>query len=226
MKTKFFLEGHYRVRLDHIQPKEAKPHNRIHLKFAMLLTEEEMKQAPTNIRKTYALISDQELEMPKAMIATKLKGIDIEIFATPPVSKKVPLIATLTNCILRDILIHRLTKGEIRMFFSVGIAFDRAVWKWCGNQVFMDCFAKFAQSQSAMFDEDPADETLHDDETGSGRDDELDELAADLNDGKSAAAGDPVHGPDPLLSPLHGVQQMAVTRRKKRGSKNGEASPF
>lgn len=161
MKTRFSLAGHYRLRLDHIQPKEAKPVNRIHLNFGMLLIEDEMSQAPTQIRKVYQLISDPELEIPKAMIATKIKGIDIEIFPTPPVTKSVPVLVTLSNCILRDIQIHRLKKGEVKLYFSVGIAWDTAVWRWGGEQVFMECFAKFFESQSTLLDESEADESLN-----------------------------------------------------------------
>src|SRR4029077_16619907 len=139
MKTKFFLEGFYKVRLDHIQPKEAKPANRIHLKFAMLLVPDEMQQAPTQVRRVFELISDTELEIPKATLATKLKGLDIEIFPTPPTSKKVPVLVTLNSCILRDIGIQRF-KTDVRLCFSVGIAWDRNVWKWGGDQVFMECF--------------------------------------------------------------------------------------
>jgi len=160
MKTKFFLDGHYKLRLDHIQPKEAKPSNRIHLKFAMLLLPDEMKAAPTQVRKAFEIIENTELEIPSIPIATKIKGVDIEIYPTPPTAKSVPINITLVSCVLRDIRIHRLVKGEIRLHFSVGITWDRKVWKWGGDLAFMECFAKFYQSQTTLLDESEADESL------------------------------------------------------------------
>jgi hypothetical protein len=124
---------------------------------------EEMKQAPTQVRKVFELIADTELEMPKALLVTKIPGIDIELFPTPPISKRVPILVTLSSCILRDIQMSRTgvkSKGEIRLFFSVGISWDTTVWRWAGDMVFMECFAKFHQSQSQFFDDHPADEEI------------------------------------------------------------------
>jgi hypothetical protein len=176
MKTKFFLDGHYKLRLDHIQPKEAKPSNRIHLKFAMLLLPDEMKAAPTQVRKAFEIIENTELEIPSIPIATEIKGVDIEIYPTPPTAKSVPINITLVSCVLRDIRIHRLVKGEIRLHFSVGITWDRKVWKWGGDLVFMECFAKFYQSQTTLLDESEADESLQ-----APPDADVVALAAELN---------------------------------------------
>lgn len=211
MKTKFFLEGHYRLTLDHIQPKEAKPTNRIHLKFAMLLVDDEMKQAPTPIRKVFELISDAELEIPKALLATKIKGIDVEIFPTPPTAKTVPILVTLNSCVLRDIQIHRLKKGEVKLFFSVGIAWDSKVWKWGGDNVFLDCFAKFHESQGMLLDESEADESLSapppTTEAHLTDPDSVGSLARDLRTN---------HRPNPLEA-APGLRTMKLMPRSKRG---------
>lgn len=134
------------------------------MKFAMLLLPDERgnvpASAPTQVRKAFELIQNTELEIPSIPIATKIKGVDIEIYPTPPTAKSVPINITLANCVLRDIRIHRLTKGEIRLHFSVGISWDRKVWKWGGDLAFMEFFAKFYESQTTLLDESKADESL------------------------------------------------------------------
>jgi hypothetical protein len=198
MREKFFQEGHYKLRLDDIRPKDAKPHNRIHLNCSMLLTEDDLKHAPTKVRRVWEIVSNPELDTVKIAITSKLKGMDLEIFPTPPVSQKVPLLVCLSNCILRDIEVHRRLKGEIRLYFSLGLAFDSGVWKWGGKQFAMDCFVKFSQSQSELFaDDNPADQAIPPSaERERLREAEIDDLATPL--GTNATASLETPGIDPL----------------------------
>lgn len=142
----------------------------------MLLVPDEMKAAPTQVRRAFELIENTELEIPSIPIATKIKGVDIEIYPTPPTTKSVPVNITLVSCVLRDIRIHRLVKGEVRLHFSVGITWDRKVWKWGGDLAFMECFAKFYESQTTLLDESSADDSLEAPDPT-----QVDALAADLH---------------------------------------------
>jgi hypothetical protein len=196
MREKFFEVGHYKLRLDDIRPKDAKPHSRIHLNCSMLLTEEDLKHAPTKIRRVWEIVANPQLDAVKIAITSKLKGMDLEVYPTPPHSGKVPLLVCLSNCILRDIEVHRRLKGEIRLYFSLGIAFDSAVWKWGGKQVFMDCFAKFSQSQTEMFDDNPADQVIASPEAERLRSVQVEDLAAQL--GTNATVSLEAPGIDPL----------------------------
>jgi hypothetical protein len=209
MREKFFQEGHYKLRLDDIRLKDAKPVNRIHLNCSMLLTEEDLKHAPTKIRRVWEIVANPELDAVKIAITSKLKGMDLEIFAIPPTSKNVPLLVALSNCILRDIEVHRRLKGEIRLYFTLGIPFDSAVWKWGGKQFTMDCFAKFSQSQSELFDDNAADQAIE-----PSRERErlavaaVEDLAAQL--GTNATASLETPGIDPL-----GTTAKRKTKAKK-----------
>jgi hypothetical protein len=181
----------------------------------MLLLPEEMEHAPTQVRRVYQLISDTELEIPKATLATKLKGIDIEIFPTPPTSKKVPVLVTLSSCILRDIGIQRF-KTDVRLCFSVGISWDRNVWKWGGDQVFLECFAKFHQSQTALFDENEADESLSDPEAADKKVDAyLGDAHADAPESRETPSADPL-----------GASSKKNRGRARQGTKRTKALPF
>lgn len=197
MREKFFQEGHYKLRLDDIKPKQAKPHNRIHLCCSMLLLEEDLRHAPTKIRRVWEIVSNPELDTVKIAVTSKLTGMDIEIYPTPPTAKSVPLLVCLSNTILRDIEVHRRLKGEIRLYFSIGLAWDSAVWKWGGKQFSMDCFAKFSQSQTEMFDDNPADQAIAPSEERERlRGVEVDSLAHEL--GTNATASLETPGIDPL----------------------------
>jgi hypothetical protein len=214
MREKFFQEGSYKLRLDDIKPKEAKPHNRIHLNFSMPLridpkdpAGDDLKYAPTRIRRLAEIVSNIDLNCPRIPITTKLPGIDIEIFATPPTSKTVPLVVCLSNSIVRDIEIDRSKKGEIRLYFSLGIAWDTSVWKWGGKQVFMDCFAKFSQSQSELFDDNAADEAIS--KPASASADPVEQLARDL--GTDA----PEAPQSPLIDPLQADPKPRRGRARK-----------
>jgi hypothetical protein len=214
MREKFFQEGNYKLRLDDIKPKEAKPHNRIHLNFSMPLridpkdaAGDDLKYAPTRIRRLAEIVSNIDLNCPRIPITTKLPGIDIEIFPTPPTSKTVPVLVCLSNAIVRDIEIDRSKKGEIRLYFSLGIAWDTSVWKWGGKQIFMDCFAKFSQSQSELFDDNPADEAIS--KPASASEEAVEDLARDL--GTDA----PDRSQTPLIDPLQTDQKPRRARPKK-----------
>jgi hypothetical protein len=209
------------VRLEFVQPREAKPRNRIHLLFSMLLTGHDLEDAPTHVRRVADMVAKQELDIPKVPIATKIKGIDIEIFATPP-SKTTPLQVAMSNCILRDLVVARsggksAAKGELRLFFSVGISFDKKVWKWSADAFTYDCFAKFTQSQSEMFDESEADEQIAPPPAV-----ELSaEQAHSLAERPGNESDEPLlRGPDPLMGPL---RDMPKPRRGR--PKNAYGSP-
>ena len=197
MREKFFQEGHYKLRLDDIKPKQAKPHNRIHLNCSMLLLEDDLRHAPTKIRRVWEIVSNPELDTVKIAITSKLTGMDIEIYPTPPTAKSVPLLICLSNTILRDIEVHRRLKGEIRLYFSIGLAWDSAVWKWGGKQFSMDCFATFSQSQTELFDDNPADQAIAPSEERERlRGVEVEDLGHEL--GTSAPASLETPGIDPL----------------------------
>jgi hypothetical protein len=214
MREKFFQEGHYKLRLDDIKPKQAKPHNRIHLNCSMLLLEEDLRYAPTKIRRVWEIVSNPELDTVKIAITSKLAGMDVEIFPTPPTSKSVPLLISLTNTILRDIEVHRRLKGEIRLYFSIGMAWDTAVWKWGGKQFSMDCFAKFSQSQTELFDDNPADQAIQPSEERERlRGVEVDSLAREL--GTNA----PVSLESPAIDPLRAEGAFDSSKRPKSKAK-------
>lgn len=200
MREKFFEEGHYKLRLDHIQPKEAKPHNRIHLNCSMPLLEDDLKHAPTKIRRLAEIVANIELDTSKILLTTKLPGIDIEIFPTPPTAKTVPVIICLTNCILRDLQLNRSKKGELRLYFAIGIAWDTGVWKWGGKQFSMDCFAKFSKSQTELFDDHPADQAITQPSA-----EQVEALAQEL------AGNRPASPQTPLIDPLE------ADSKRKRG---------
>jgi hypothetical protein len=113
----------------------------------------------------------------------------------------------LSNAIVRDIEIDRSKKGEIRLYFSLGIAWDTSVWKWGGKQIFMDCFAKFSQSQSELFDDNPADEAIS--KPASASEEAVEDLARDL--GTDA----PDRSQTPLIDPLQTDQKPRRARPKK-----------
>src|SRR5882762_6825863 len=108
MREKFFQKGSYKLRLDDIKPREAKPHKRIHVNCSMVLTENELDYAPTRIRRVWEIVANPQLDTFKVAISSQLKGIDIEMFAGDPTdNKKVPLLVCISNCILRDIHLDR-----------------------------------------------------------------------------------------------------------------------
>jgi hypothetical protein len=198
MREKFFQEGHYKLRLDDIKPKQAKIHNRIHLNCSMLLLEDDLRHAPTKIRRIWEIVSNPELDTVKIAVTSKLTGMDIEIYPTPPTAKSVPLLICLSNTILRDIEVHRRLKGETRLYFSIGIAWDTAVWKWGGKQFSMDCFAKFSQSQTELFDDNKADSVIE-----RATDDLAERVDALVQEGLgNAAEGTVSPGIDPLRAEL------------------------
>lgn len=231
MREKFFQEGHYKLRLDDIRPKQAKPHNRIHLNCSMLLLEDDLRHAPTKIRRVWEVVSNPELDTVKIAITSKLTGMDIEIYPTPPTAKSVPLLICLSNTILRDIEVHRRLKGEIRLYFSIGLAWDTAVWKWGGKQFSMDCFAKFSQSQTEMFDDNPADQTIASPEAERLRTVEVEDLAAQL--GTNATVSLETPGVDPLRAelaldpkkPRKGKAKKLRTLAFRSAAKKGDARP-
>jgi hypothetical protein len=166
MREKFFSKGSYQLRLDDIRPRDAKPHKRIHLNCSMALdgeNEQQIAAAPTRIRRVWEIVANSQLDVFKVPLSTQLKGIDIEMFACDPTGqeKKVPLLVAISNAILRDIHLDREKidekHWETRLYFSVGISWDSKVWKWGAEYVFMECFAKFSQSQGEFFDENEAD---------------------------------------------------------------------
>jgi hypothetical protein len=152
MREKFFQEGNYRLTLDDIRAREAKPKNRIELDCSMLLERDDLKHAPTRIRRVWEIVSNPELDTIKIEITSSVKAIDVEMFATPP-DGKTPLVICLSNCTIGDLEVHRQRSGEIRLNFSIELDFSSAVWTWAGKQAFMDCFARFSESQTELFDE-------------------------------------------------------------------------
>src|SRR5580704_612420 len=163
MREKFFNKGSYLLRLDDIRPKEAKPNKRIHLNCSMELTEDEVQQAPTRIRRVWEIVANPQLDTFHVPISSQLKGIEIELFPTMP-EKDTPTLLCIKNSILRDIRIDREKVDEknwtTRLCFSLGISWDSNVWKWGEDYVFMECYAQFSQSQSELFDDNPADAVI------------------------------------------------------------------
>jgi hypothetical protein len=163
MREKFFTKGSYLLRLDDIRPKEAKPNKRIHLNCSMVLTEDEIEHAPTRIRRVWEIVANPQLDTFHVPISSQLKGIEIETYPSLP-APGTPLLVSIKNSILRDIRIDREKvsekEWEVRLRFSLGISWDSAIWKWGEDYVFLDCYAKFSQSQAELFDDHEADREI------------------------------------------------------------------
>ena len=183
MREKFFSKGSYLLRLDDIRPREAKPNKRIHLNCSMELTEDEVQQAPTRIRRVWEIVANPQLDTFHVPISSQLKGIEIELFPTMP-EKDTPTLLCIKNSILRDIRIDREKVDEknwtTRLCFSLGISWDSNVWKWGEDYVFMECYAQFSQSQSELFDDNPADAVIATPEAERLRNAQVEDLAAQL----------------------------------------------
>ena len=163
MREKFFQKGSYLLRLDDIRPREAKPNKRIHLNCSMVLEEDTIEHAPTRIRRVWEIVANPQLDTFHVPISSQLKGIEIELFPSLPAAG-VPVLICIKNSILRDIRIDREKvsekEWEVRLRFSLGISWDSAVWKWGEDYVFLDCYAKFSQSQAELFDDNEADREI------------------------------------------------------------------
>lgn len=184
MREKFFTKGSYLLRLDDIRPKEAKPAKRIHLNCSMVLDENEVEQAPTRIRRVWEIVANPNLDTFHVPISSQLKGIEIELYPSLP-TKDVPLLVAIKNSILRDIRLDREKvsekEWEVRLRFSLGISWDSAVWQWGEDYVFMECYAKFSQSQADLFDDNEADQAIEPSaEVQRLRGVEVEELAGEL----------------------------------------------
>jgi len=221
MSERFFNKGSYQLRLDDIRPKEAKPAKRIHLNCSMALSEDDLEFAPSRIRRIWEIVANPKLDTFRIPMSSQLKGIDIEIFAIEP-TKNTPLVVCLSGCILRDIHLDREkvdTEWEVRLNFSVGITWDSAVWKWGEKYVFMECFAKFSQSQAELFDENDADANI---ERPDSPAEVVEQLAKDL--GTNAPAVTETPAVDPLQTDLkprrgkkrNGAPGMQVVPRESR----------
>lgn len=186
----------------------------------MPLEEDDLRFAPTRIRRVWEIVANPQLDAFRVPISTQLKGIDIEMFATEPANKHVPLLVCISNCILRDIHINREkvteTEWETRLYFSVGISWDSGVWKWGEHYVFMECFAKFSQSQGEMFDDNPADVPIATPEAERLRTAEVEDLAKQLGTNVPALSGSP--GIDPL--------RADAEAKTRRGRPRKNALPF
>jgi hypothetical protein len=220
MREKFFQKGAYLLRLDDIRPREAKPNKRIHINCSMELTEGEISHAPTRIRRVWEIVANPQLDTFHVPISSQLKGIEIELFATEPIlPNDVPVLLCIKNSILRDIRIDREKVDEknwsTRLRFSLGISWDSNVWKWGEDYVFMECYAKFSQSQSELFDDNPADEVIATPEAERLRTVEVEDLASQLGTNAPGATETPAI--DPLLND-------AEPRRRRRKSNLGLVS--
>jgi len=226
MSERFFNKGSYQLRLDDIRPKEAKPAKRIHLNCSMALSEDDLEFAPSRIRRIWEIVANPKLDTFRIPMSSQLKGIDIEIFAIEP-TKNTPLVVCLSGCILRDIHLDREkvdTEWEVRLNFSVGITWDSAVWKWGEKYVFMECFAKFSQSQAELFDDNPADAAIATPEAQRLRGAEVDDLAKDL--GTNAAEVTETPAVDPLqtdLKPRRGKRTAPLAFKASKGDSRPHA---
>lgn len=216
MSEKFFQKGRYLLRLDNIRPIEAKPAKRIHLNCSMPVTVEDIDHAPTRIRKVWEIVSNPKLDCFRIPISSQLKGIDIDLFHHDG-TDAAELIA-IRNSILRDIHVDRekidQTTWQVRLHFSLGIGWNDAVWHWGGEFIFLECYAKFSQSQGEMFDDNPADEQAS--QTASPeverlRTVEVEDLAKDLGTNPPAPAQTP--GTDPLLITPPGTKRRGRPRK-------------
>lgn len=161
-----------------------------------------MDHAPTRIRRVWEIVANPQLDTFHVPISSQLKGIEIELF--PSLTERgiePPLLVCIKNSILRDIRIDREKVDEktwaTRLRFSLGISWDSAVWKWGEDYVYMESYAKFSQSQSELFDENPADEVIATPEAERLRNVETEELARELGTRAPEATEPP--GIDPLL---------------------------
>jgi len=214
MREKFFTKGSYLLRLDDIRPREAKPNKRIHLNCSMELTEDMMQHAPTRIRRVWEIVANPQLDTFHVPISSQLKGIEIELFPSEPIlPNDVPVLVCIKNSILRDIRIDREKVDEknwtTRLCFSLGISWDSNVWKWGEDYVFMECYAQFSQSQSELFDDNPADAVIATPEAERLRNAEVEDLAAQL--GTNAPEVTQAPGIDPLRTDTETPRR----RRKK-----------
>jgi hypothetical protein len=220
MREKFFTKGSYLLRLDDIRPKEAKPNKRIHLNCSMVLTEDEIEHAPTRIRRVWEIVANPQLDTFHVPISSQLKGIEIETYPSLP-GPGTPLLVSIKNSILRDIRIDREKvsekEWEVRLRFSLGISWDSAIWKWGEDYVFLDCYAKFSQSQAELFDDHEADQVIEPSaEVQRVRTVEVEELAGELGTR-------PVETREtPAIDPLRAAQVLtagviANTEKPRRG---------
>jgi hypothetical protein len=230
MREKFFQKGSYRLRLDDIKPREAKPHKRIHLNCSMVLTETNLDYAPTRIRRVWEIVANPQLDTFRVAISSQLKGIDIEMFQEDPADKHVPLVVCLSNCILRDIHLDREKvdekNWEVRLNFSLGISWDKSVWMWGEEYVFLECYAKFSQSQSELFDENEADREITpapSEERERLRGVEVEVLGREL--GNSTPETPQTPGIDPLLSDAIAKPKRVRKMKVIAGKGNGDVRP-
>lgn len=211
MSEKFFQKGSYLLRLDDIRPREAKPNKRIHLNCSMVLSEDDISAAPTQIRRVWEIVANPKLDTFHVPISSQMKGIEIELYPTEPY-EKTPLLVAIKNTILRDIRIDREKldekNWEVRLRFSLGIQWDTAVWKWGEDYVFLECFARFSQSQAELFDDNPADAVIATPETERLRGVEVEDLARDLGTNAPAVTE------SPAIDPLRADSE---TKPRKRG---------
>ena len=227
MREKFFQKGSYLLRLDDIRPREAKPNKRIHLNCSMVLTEDEIEHAPTRIRRVWEIVANPQLDTFHVPISSQLKGIEIELFPSLP-EKHTPLLICIKNSILRDIRIDREKvsekEWEVRLRFSLGISWDSAVWKWGEDYVFLDCYAKFSQSQAELFDDNEADrEIARSPEAERLRGVEVEDLAGEL--GTKPADVPETPAIDPLLTDAKPKRGRPKKLKLVPDKGNGHARP-
>jgi hypothetical protein len=227
MREKFFQKGSYLLRLDDIRPREAKPNKRIHLNCSMVLTEDEIEHAPTRIRRVWEIVANPQLDTFHVPISSQLKGIEIELFPSLP-GPGTPLLICIKNSILRDIRIDREKvsekEWEVRLRFSLGISWDSAVWKWGEDYVFLDCYAKFSQSQAELFDDNEADrEIARSPEAERLRGVEVEDLAGEL--GTKPADVPETPAIDPLLTDAKPKRGRPKKLKLVPDKGNGHARP-
>lgn len=236
MREKFFQKGSYLLRLDDIRPKEAKPNKRIHLNCSMVLEESTIEHAPTRIKRVWEIVANPQLDTFHVPISSQLKGIEIELFRSLPLplpAEPVPLLICIKNSILRDIRIDREKvsekEWEVRLRFSLGISWDSAVWKWGEDYVYLDCYAKFSQSQAELFDDNEADrEIARSPEAERLRGVEIDELAGELGTRPAEAPETPAIDPlraDGSLDPNKPKRGRPKKMKIVGGKGNGDARP-
>jgi hypothetical protein len=219
MREKFFTKGTYLLRLDDIRPKEAKPNKRIHLNCSMVLTEDEIEHAPTRIRRVWEIVANPQLDTFHVPISSQLKGIEIETYPSLPLPGT-PLLVSIKNSILRDIRIDREKvdekEWEVRLRFSLGISWDSAIWKWGEDYIFIDCYAKFSQSQAELFDDHEADQQIEPSaEVQRLRMVEVEELAGEL--GTRPVETRETRAIDPLLTHQDEKLNRNMEEKPRRG---------
>ena len=227
MREKFFQKGSYLLRLDDIRPREAKPNKRIHLNCSMVLEDDTIEHAPTRIRRVWEIVANPQLDTFHVPISSQLKGIEIELFPSLPL-KDVPLLVAIKNSILRDIRLDREKvsekEWEVRLRFSLGISWDGAVWKWGEDYVFLECYAKFSQSQADLFDDNEADrEIARSPEVERLRSVEVEDLAGEL--GTKPVETPETPAIDPLLSDAKPKRGRAKKMKLVPDKGNGNVRP-